>query len=121
MGEMEFKILAVIAVTVFSPLAAYIISGFAQNLLKLIKLEENLNSGLYEVRSLTDRVKKLEELFEQFKDAGESEKINGLLERLEDKIACRILVKVSEENKLPELLERLSRLEKNFNAGNDQL
>ena len=39
MGEMEFKILAVIAVTVFSPLAAYIISGFAQNLLKLIKLE----------------------------------------------------------------------------------
>jgi len=89
--------------------------------LRLIKLEEALNSGLYEIRSLNDRVTKLEELLEQHKNAEGTEKISGLLERLEDKIACRILVKVSEENRLPELLERLSRLEKNLDPGNDQL
>jgi len=85
--------------------------------LRLIKLEETLNSSLYEIKSLSEKVIKLEELLSHSKEAEESERINGLLERLEDKLACRILVKVSEDNKLPELLERLSKLEKNLDAG----
>jgi len=85
--------------------------------LRLIKLEETLNSSLYEIKSISEKVKKLEELLSRSKEAEESERISGLLERLEDKLACRILVKVSEDNKLPELLERLDKLERNVKAG----
>lgn len=35
----ELKILAAIAITIFVPIAAYIISGFSHNIMKLVKLE----------------------------------------------------------------------------------
>jgi hypothetical protein len=84
--------------------------------LRLIKLEEVLNSGLSEVRSLSDRIEGLEERVTQLQESDGNERVNELLERLEEKLACRILVKVSEENKVPELSERISELERKSEA-----
>jgi hypothetical protein len=38
-SETEFKILAAVIIILFTPLAAFIVSGFSHNLLKFVKLE----------------------------------------------------------------------------------
>ncbi len=80
--------------------------------LRLIQLEESLKSSVYEIQSLKEKVQKLEDLVAHLKESDSSEKISGLLERLEDKLATRILVRIAEENKIPELQERISTLDR---------
>jgi putative secretion ATPase (PEP-CTERM system associated) len=80
--------------------------------LRLISLEETLRISVSERKSLSDKVEKLEDVVSRLSNSGENDRITGLLERLEDKLACRVLVRISEENKIPELLERISKLER---------
>lgn len=88
--------------------------------LRLIKLEEELKVGLSEIKSLSDNVNNLEKMVSQLKESEQNDRVNSKLDQLEDKLACRILVRISEENKIPELLDRISRLEETSNAVNRQ-
>ena len=51
---------------------------------------------------------------------GEDNRISSLLERLEEKIVFRILVRIAEYNKITELLERVSKLERMPIVVNDE-
>jgi len=88
--------------------------------LRLIQLEETLKISVAECKSLSEKVKRLEDMISRLSNSGVNDRITGLIERLEDKLACRVLLKISEENKIPELLERLSRLEEMSGAVNEQ-
>ena len=88
--------------------------------LRLIQLEETLKISVSECKSLSEKVKRLEDVISRLSSPGENDRITGLIERLEDKLACRILLKISEENKIPELLDRISRLEEMSGVVNEQ-
>jgi len=88
--------------------------------LRLIELEEKLKVGLSEIKSLSDNVNNLEKMVSQFKESAQNDRINSKLDQLEEKLACRILVRISEENKIPDLLDRISRLEEASNTVNGQ-
>lgn len=88
--------------------------------LRLIQLEETLKISVSECKSLSDKVGQLEDLISKLSGTGENDRITGLLERMEEKLACRLLVRISEENKIPELLERISRLEEISGDVNEQ-
>ena len=88
--------------------------------LRLISLEETLQSSLYEIKSLSDKLKSVESWISQTKGAEENERINELMQRMEDKLAFRILIKIAEDNKTPELLDRISRLEEMTTAVNKE-
>jgi vacuolar-type H+-ATPase subunit I/STV1 len=77
----------------------------------LIKLEETLRGSLPDVDTLLKKIKRLEEKVDQLNEDAEINKVSDLLDRLEEKLVCRILVRVSEENEVPDVLDRLSRLE----------
>jgi general secretion pathway protein A len=79
--------------------------------LRLIKLEETLRGNLPDVDTLLKKIKRLEEKVDQLNEEAEINKVSDLLDRLEEKLVCRILVRVSEENEVPDVLDRLSRLE----------
>jgi general secretion pathway protein A len=79
--------------------------------LRLIKLEETLRGSLPDVDTLLKKIKRLEEKVDQLNEDAEINKVSDLLDRLEEKLVCRILVRVSEENEVPDVLDRLSRLE----------
>jgi len=89
--------------------------------LRLIHLEETFKVGLSQIQTLSDRINGLEESVRKLKGADESDKINAQLERLEEKLACQILVKIAEDNKIPELLERISRLEQLLAGAQDEV
>ncbi len=80
--------------------------------LRLIQLEETLKINLSQMQSVSDKVERLEGLISEFKENRDSDRVNLKLDKLEEKLACRILVKIAEENKIPELLDRISRLER---------
>jgi hypothetical protein len=88
--------------------------------LRLIKLEEELKIGLSEIKSLSDNINNLEKMVSQITKSEQNDRLNESVERLEDKLACRILVKIAEDNKIPELLDRIARLEEASNAVNRQ-
>lgn len=79
--------------------------------LRLIKLEETLRGSLPDVDTLLKKIKRLEEKVDQLNEDAEINRVSDLLDRLEEKLVCRILVRVSEENEVPDVLDRLSRLE----------
>jgi general secretion pathway protein A len=79
--------------------------------LRLIKLEETLRGSLPDMDTLLKKIKRLEEKVDQLNEDGEINRVSDLLDRLEEKLVCRILVRVSEENEVPDVLDRLSRLE----------
>lgn len=79
--------------------------------LRLIKLEETLRGRLPDMDAVLEKIKGLEEKVAQPNEDGEIDRVSELLDRLEEKLVCRILVRVSEDNKVPDVLDRLSRLE----------
>lgn len=79
--------------------------------LRLIQLEDRLQQNELDYRSVFETVMKLSDMVSKLNELTENDRISGLLERLEEKLACRILIRISEENKIPELLQRIARLE----------
>lgn len=77
---------------------------------RLIQLEEKMNSCVHDISSLSQRIISFEEQAEQ-QETKDERHLSGILERLEEKLVSRVLLRVMEDNKLPELLERLDKLE----------
>ncbi len=92
--------------------------------LRIIKLEEIISNSLPEFGSLAERVKGLEEKILKVNEVGEDNKIDNLLERLEEKIVCRILTEVAEDNKITDkksLDEQVEVLKKMLSDVNERL
>jgi putative secretion ATPase (PEP-CTERM system associated) len=86
--------------------------------LRIVKLE-NMLSQIIEVGSpalapLAEKINQLEDNMSMFADDHKVSKVSEYFEQMEEKLACRILLRIAEENNLPEMLERLDRLEKNI-------
>jgi putative secretion ATPase (PEP-CTERM system associated) len=80
-------------------------------MLRLLRMEEVLNRNVGELSDLSSRMDRLENAMSHISEGLDEELMLDLLHRMEDKLACRILLKISEENHMPELLERIQRLE----------
>jgi putative secretion ATPase (PEP-CTERM system associated) len=86
-------------------------------ILRLLRLEEKLDKSVIELSGVSSRVKKLEDVTSRISNLLDENVLRDLLHRMEEKLACRVLLKMSEDNRIPELIERIERLE----SGRDSL
>jgi putative secretion ATPase (PEP-CTERM system associated) len=86
--------------------------------LRIVKLE-NMLSQIIEMGSpalapLAEKINHLEDSMSMFADDHKVSKVSEYFEQMEEKLACRILLRIAEENNVPKMLERLDQLEKNI-------
>ncbi len=90
---------------------------------RIIKLEEIISNSLPDLSSLSEKVEGLEKILKA-NEAGEDNKIDHLVERLEEKLVCRISAKVAEDNKITgkkSLDEQVELLKKILSGVNEKL
>jgi putative secretion ATPase (PEP-CTERM system associated) len=78
---------------------------------RLLRLEEKLDDYMAETSRHDMRIRKIEESSTRLMDQIDGDLFRDILYRMEDKLACRILTKIAEDNKLPDLVERIEKLE----------
>lgn len=80
--------------------------------LKIIKLEGEIESLVSKFKKISERYREIENEIHSLKMGLNDQKIVEYLERLEEKLVCRILMRIAEENIIPALIERIARIEK---------
>jgi len=79
--------------------------------LKIIKLEKKVDSLIEELSNLSNRCETLEREIKSLKNRADDRKIIEHLNHLEEKIVCRILMRVADENTIPTIIERIAKIE----------
>ncbi len=88
--------------------------------LRIIELEEKLKVSQGEFAVVVEKVKKLEEQVAGINEISDDSRISALLERYEENLTSRLLLKVSEENRTKEILERISGIERILSMLNEE-
>lgn len=80
--------------------------------LKVIKIEGEIETFTSEFKKILEKYKKIENEIGSLKMSLDDKRIIEHLERLEEKLVCRILMRIADENTIPALIERIAKIER---------